>query len=87
MKTNKVIIETENWTNTITFDFTLEMTQEELKKSLQPFAKDEEVITNVYDGNTHHVCKYCGDVVKGTDEDVLCEDCRYTFGHTFYSEL
>lgn len=34
-----------------------------------------------------HLCKYCGDVANGPDEDVLCEDCRYTFGHAFYSEL
>ena len=34
-----------------------------------------------------HKCKYCDEFTKGMDEDVLCEDCRMTFGHTFYSEL
>lgn len=34
-----------------------------------------------------HECKYCGTVTKGADEDVLCEDCRMIFGHTFFSEL
>ena len=34
-----------------------------------------------------HQCKYCGEFTKGMDENVLCEDCRMTFGHTFYSEL
>ena len=34
-----------------------------------------------------HKCKYCGEYTKGIDEDVLCEDCRMTFGHAFYSEL
>ena len=34
-----------------------------------------------------HQCKYCGEFAKGIDEDVLCEDCRMTFGHAFYSEL
>ena len=34
-----------------------------------------------------HRCKYCGEITNGTDENVLCEDCRMTFGHAFYSEL
>lgn len=34
-----------------------------------------------------HECKYCGEITNGADEDVLCEDCRMTFGHAFYSEL
>ena len=34
-----------------------------------------------------HQCKYCGEFTKGVDENVLCEDCRMTFGHAFYSEL
>jgi|BioPla2DNA2_1021312.scaffolds.fasta_scaffold152573_2 hypothetical protein len=36
----------------------------------------------------HHVCKYCWtNIVDSPDEDVLCEECRGTFGHAFYSEL
>lgn len=34
-----------------------------------------------------HQCKYCGEFTKGTDEDVLCKECRMTFGRTFYYEL
>ena len=34
-----------------------------------------------------HICGYCGWVVEGKDEDVLCSECRITFGHAFYSEL
>ena len=34
-----------------------------------------------------HICKYCGDIVEGTEEDLLCEACREDFGHAFYSEL
>ena len=34
-----------------------------------------------------HRCKYCGEITNGADENVLCEDCRITFGHAFYSEL
>ena len=43
--------------------------------------------TEIIDLTGKHLCKYCGDVANGPDEDVLCEDCRYTFGHAFYSEL
>jgi len=32
-------------------------------------------------------CKYCGEENGSKDEDVLCKDCRETFGHGFYSEL
>lgn len=43
--------------------------------------------TEIIDLTNKHLCKYCGEVANGPDEDVLCEDCRYTFGHAFYSEL
>lgn len=32
-------------------------------------------------------CKYCGKSNNGMGEDVLCQDCRETFGHTLYSQL
>lgn len=32
-------------------------------------------------------CKYCGNENKSSNEDVLCERCRMSFGHSFYSEL
>ena len=34
-----------------------------------------------------HNCKYCGQLVEGSYEDLLCEDCRESFGHSLYSEL
>jgi len=34
-----------------------------------------------------HVCKYCGGLAEGTFEDLLCGECRETFGHSLYSEL
>lgn len=43
--------------------------------------------TEIVDLTGKHLCKYCGEIANGPDEDVLCEDCRYTFGHAFYSEL
>ena len=35
----------------------------------------------------HHICKYCNSIADGSTKDLLCEDCRKTFGHSFYSEL
>jgi len=34
-----------------------------------------------------HSCKYCGGIAEGTHEDLLCSECRETFGHALYSEL
>ena len=34
-----------------------------------------------------HKCKYCGARARGSDEDLLCDNCRELFGHTYYSEL
>jgi|GEM_PF-1978847 len=34
-----------------------------------------------------HICKYCGGLAEGTFEDLLCGECRETFGHSLYSEL
>lgn len=33
------------------------------------------------------LCSYCGCPTGNSDPDVLCPNCRATFGHTFYSEL
>jgi Zn finger protein HypA/HybF involved in hydrogenase expression len=32
-------------------------------------------------------CKNCGKDNKSKEEDLLCESCRMTFGHSLYSEL
>lgn len=61
---------------------------------------DEEVLTmmqrNEPDANWQlckkiprgkHSCKYCGEIAEGTHADLLCEDCRETFGHSLFSEL
>lgn len=34
-----------------------------------------------------HRCGYCGAAVYGTDDDVLCYECRSMFGHSLFSEL
>jgi hypothetical protein len=33
------------------------------------------------------VCQYCGGDNGGKDEDLLCRECRETYGHALYSEL
>jgi hypothetical protein len=43
--------------------------------------------TEIIDLAGKHLCQYCGEVVDGEYEDLLCEDCRMTFGHALYSEL
>lgn len=43
--------------------------------------------TEIIDLTGKHLCKYCGEAVDGEYEDLLCEDCRMTFGHALYSEL
>lgn len=50
----------------------------------QPAKNKYTSITNL---KGKHICQYCGEVTTGTDEDRLCDDCRETFGHAFYSEL
>ena len=32
-------------------------------------------------------CKNCESENNSKEEDLLCEECREVFGHTFYSEL
>ena len=85
MKTNKVIIETAEYTQVISLNKVYDMPEEKWIKGLQKDFTEE--ILAVHDANTHHVCKYCGDIANGPDEDVLCEECRDVFGHAFYSEL
>ena len=43
--------------------------------------------TEIIDLTGKHLCKYCGEVVDGEYEDLLCKDCRTIFGHALYSEL
>lgn len=43
--------------------------------------------TEIIDITGKHICPYCGDIAEGEYEDLLCADCRMTFGHALYSEL
>lgn len=44
-------------------------------------------IIEIVNGSDHHICKYCGSVASGSDEDMLCDDCAELFGHRFFCEL
>lgn len=49
--------------------------------------KFESSDAKIIDITGKHICKYCGEIVGGEYEDLLCECCRMTFGHALYSEL
>ena len=88
MKTNKLIVVTEEFTCEVPLTKEWDFPKEKFINLIQQTNdfKNHKVV-DVADANAHHICQYCGEVVKGTDEDVLCQECRYTFGHAFYSEL
>lgn len=44
-------------------------------------------VVKIGTASNHHRCKYCGGIANGKEKDILCDDCRMMFGHTFYSEL
>ena len=35
----------------------------------------------------HHLCKYCNGIAEGSNGNLLCNECRKMYGHTFFSEL
>ena len=88
MKTNKLIVVTKQYSRIVPLGKEWDFSREKFINLLQQtnMFKNDKVL-DVADANTHHICQYCGEIVKGNDEDVLCQDCRMTFGHAFYSEL
>ena len=46
-----------------------------------------EEVYRILEKTSTHRCKYCGGEAKGLEEDILCGECQFLFGHTFYSEL
>lgn len=48
---------------------------------------DDEIEGYVIAKKNEHFCEYCGELTHGSDEEVLCDECRMTFGHTYYNEL
>ena len=88
MKTDKIIVVTEEFSCVVSLGKEFDFPKEKFINLVQQADKlKNEKVLDVADANTNHICKYCGEIAKGTDEDVLCQDCRMTFGHAFYSEL
>ena len=48
------------------------------------FTVDNSTLINI---TSKHICKYCGNIVEGEYEDLLCDECREIFGHSLYSDL
>lgn len=44
-------------------------------------------VTKIVSAKGKHICRYCGDITEGTDEDLLCDDCHQTYGHYKYHEM
>ena len=86
MKTNKILAVGKDATLELEFQKPLDYPEEVWLRICQKQYPNEG-ITKVYDGNNHHICKFCGDIAKGIDEDILCSKCRELFGHAFFSEL
>lgn len=57
------------------------------QQAINYLEKEGYTVEKIVDASTHHLCKYCGGIAEGTYEDLLCEECRYDFGHALYSEL
>ena len=86
MKTNKILAVGKDATLELEFQNPLDYPEEVWLRICQKQYPNEG-ITKVYDGNNHHICKFCGGIAKGIDEDILCSKCRELFGHAFFSEL
>ena len=43
--------------------------------------------TKVVPAKGYHLCKYCYAIADGSYKDLLCNECKRTFGHSLYSEL
>ena len=86
MKTNKILAVGKTATLELEFQKVADYPEEVWLRLCQKHYPDEK-ITKVVDATTHHLCKYCGGIAKGIDEDILCAECREDFGHAFFSEL
>lgn len=51
------------------------------------YEKEGYVVKTVVSSKKYHRCKYCLGIANGTNKDILCEDCKDLFGHTYFHEL
>lgn len=60
------------------------VSSEEAEKRI---TEDGEEVVRVVPIKEHHICPYCNGLADGFDSDMLCEECRMLFGHTYIDEL
>ena len=85
-KDNTYVLKSETHIGTI--EAPSDMTEAEVLKMVNRIEKQNNWTScRKLNRKTHHLCKYCSDIANGVDPDVLCAECRQTFGHAFFSEL
>ena len=67
--------------------FYSDLTEEKALEIMRAKEPDEKWLTCKKVPKGKHICKYCGEIAEGTYDDLLCGDCRETFGHSLFSEL
>ena len=68
-------------------EYTIEEKAESEKDAIGTIKSEGYTITKIVPKRGNHVCKYCYSIAEGADKNLLCEECRMMFGHTFYTEL
>lgn len=68
-------------------ELTYEMKATDEQACIDKLESDGAKIERVVPAKGHHICKYCGSIADGTYGDLLCDECKDTFGHSLYSEL
>lgn len=81
----KYVLTSENTIGTLSY--TGEKTEAEVLAMMQENEPECKWMTCKIVPRGKHICKYCGNIAEGTHSDLLCKDCRETFGHTLFSEL
>ena len=88
----KILVETRDFISETTLSksekIDISMSNKELLTLLQSQEQFKGIpITNIVNARTHHQCKYCGRITKGSYKNLLCDECKEVFGHSVYSEL
>jgi len=67
--------------------YTGDKTDAEVLKMMQENEPDANWATCTKVPRGKHPCPYCGNIAEGTFKDLLCQECRETFGHSLITEL
>jgi len=67
--------------------YTGDKTDAEVLKMMQENEPDANWTTCTKVPRGKHTCPYCGNIAEGTFKDLLCGECRETFGHSLITEL